>query len=242
MTVNYKVTIGDMIARDFRTAALFLGYEIDLLTERDKTIAIVCKDNEISLLHLMSDLNAILTSTRTPPSNYSSWPMRLLSDLITIRYGHLKDNLPVIQQFLNSLSEIHEGHSQCIIDLRTSFNACAKQLILSLQKQAPITFSSIRQMISTEEDHILFTGSAFETVGYSIKKMTDELSIHKRNFLSVLGLINSYVPPLNACGCYKISQDLLTELQNDLFKIIGLQNVLYAKVMTLRNRSIMDCQ
>lgn len=242
MIINYKVTIGDMIAMDFRTAALFLGYEIDLLTERDKTIAVVCKDNEINLLHLMGDLNAILTSTRTPSSNYSSWPLRLLSDLISIRYSHLKDNLPLIKQFLDRLSEIHEGHNQRIIDLRTSFNTCAKRLILSLQRQAPILFSLIKQMIRTEEDHIFFTGSAFETVGYSIKRMTDDLSIHKQNFLSVVGLINSYVPPLNACGCYKISQDLLTELQNDLYKIICLQNILYTRVMALRNKQVMDYQ
>lgn len=230
-----------MIARDFRTAALFLGYEIDLLTDRDKTIAVACKDHKINLLHLMGDLNTILTSARISSSNYSSWPLRLLNDLIIIRYRHLKDSLPVIQQFLDRLSEIHEGHNKRILELHTSFSTCAERLILSLQKQAPILFSSIKQMIRTEEDHIFFKDSAFEMIGYSIKSMTEELSVHKRNFLSVQGLINSCVPSSNAYGCHKISKDLLTELQNNLFKIIGLQNVLYTRVMTLRNRLIMGC-
>lgn len=239
MITDYSITIGDMIAKDFRTSALFLGYRIDLLTDRDKTIEAVCKAKNINLLHLMDDLNDILTGTRIPVSDYNLWPIGLLTDMITIRNRYVKENLPVIQQFLDRISEIHEGHDQCIVDLCSSFNYCAERLIGTLERQLPILFSSAAQItgIAEYEDPV---NSSFENVSCSIRAMTDEFAVHKRNFLSVVTRINKYVPPLNACGSYKISLDLLTELQNDLYKIIGLQNVLYNRMMAMGDKRVME--
>lgn len=234
------MTIGDMIARDFRTSALFLGYRIDLLTERDKTIETVCKEKNINLLHLLDDLNGILTSSRIPPSDYSLWPIGLLTDMISIRNRYVKENLPVIQQFLDRISEIHEGHDQCIVDLCSSFNFCAERLIGTLERQLPLLFSSTAQLTDIAGQEDVDCGTAFENVSGSIRTMTEEFSVHKRNFLSVVTRINRYVPPLNACGSYKISLDLLTELQNDLYKIIGLQNVLYNRMMAMGDKRVME--
>lgn len=238
MKTDYNIKIGDMIASDFRTAALFLGYQIDLLTERDKTIEMVCKDNNINLLHLMNDLNDILISSSGPSIDYSSWPLGLLTDLIVIRQRYVKENLPIIQQVLNSLSEIHHGHDQRLIRLCTDFSISAERLIVSLQKQVPVLCSSVKKLVLQEDEGDFFGGSSFEAARCAIKAMTDELSLHKRLFLSLVSMLNEYVPPENACSCYKITLDLLAELKNDLYKIVGLQNILYSRVMSLRSERL----
>lgn len=234
MVKDYKITICNTIAKDFRTAPLFLGYQIDLLTDGNKSIEAVCKEKNIDLLNLMSELNDIALTKRISSSDYSSWPLGLLMDMMTIRHRFIRENMPVIQQFLDRLSEVHERQDTLMIDLCISFNICAERLIFSLQKLVPVLISYSKQIVDREEDKEFFATSTFETVSSSIREMINELSLHKSDFLSVVERIIKYKPSLKDFNCYKITLDLLAEFQCDLFKIIGLQNIFFNHLVVLR--------
>ncbi|PYF70598.1 hypothetical protein [Pedobacter nutrimenti] len=240
MITDYKITIGNMIVKDFRTAPLFWACQIDLATEQNKTIEKVCKEKDINLTHLMNDLNDIVNGTRESSSDYTLWPLGWLIDMISIRIRFIEENLSVILQFLDGLSEYHKKQDQCISDFCSNFNFYAGRLVGSLQRRILSLVSFIKQISGTQGEEDCFDNSTIIAVNNTVKKMIDEFSLHKRGFFSVIDSIKKYVPPIDAYNCFKTTVDLLTEFENDLNKIVSLQDIVYTRFTALKNELIAE--
>jgi regulator of cell morphogenesis and NO signaling len=230
MITDYKITIGKMILKDFRTAPLFWAYQIDLGSDQQKTIETVCEQKAINLVHFITELNDIINAAGESSSNYSAWPFGLLIEMISIRSRFLEEKLPVIRQFSDALSECCQKQDQGISDLCRNFNLYAGRLVGSLQKQVAAVMSFIKRNTGTQDEENCFDHRASNAARNAINEITDELCVHKSNCLSVIDRIKKYAPAVNAHNCYKTTVDLLTEFESDLDKIAGLQDIFYARL------------
>ena len=62
MEVSEEITIGEYVAKDFRTAAIFSKYGIDFCCKGNRTIAEACDKKDIDTNQLMEQLNTVLAT------------------------------------------------------------------------------------------------------------------------------------------------------------------------------------
>ena len=233
MTITQDQKVGEVVAKDFRLAGIFSKYGIDFCCGGGKSIAEVCRNKNIDSLELLQNINHLLTEATQETVNYDSWPIDLLADYIEKKHHrYVREQIPVLQQFLEKVAKVHgEAHPE-LIDIKNLFNAAASELTKHMMKEELILFPYIRQMVSGNND---FKSSAFTTVEDPIKVMIEEHDTEGERFRQIAELSDNYTPPDYACNTYKASFVLLNEFEKDLHLHIHLENnILFPKTIKLQ--------
>ena len=79
---NTQKEIGQYVADDFRTAAIFSKYKIDFCCNGNRTIEEACNKKGIDSTMLLDELNQVLGSKGGESIDYKSWPLDLLAEYI----------------------------------------------------------------------------------------------------------------------------------------------------------------
>ena len=114
MTVDTKITIGEIVAEDFRTASVFSKYGIDFCCKGQRTLEEVCEKKNISVEELTERLSDVASSSAGQTIDYQSWPSDLLIDYIEKKHHrYIEEKTPVLLQYLSKLCKVHgERHPE----------------------------------------------------------------------------------------------------------------------------------
>ena len=77
-----QLTIGDYVAQDFRTAALFSKHKIDFCCKGNKTLDEVCQAKGLDMNQIEKEINAVLNSNVASEIDFKSFSPTLLIDYI----------------------------------------------------------------------------------------------------------------------------------------------------------------
>ena len=81
MSLQEITTIGDFVAKDYRTAAIFSKYGIDFCCKGQRTIDEVCTKKNFNEANLLDELNAFTATKNDSGIDFNSWPLDLLIDI-----------------------------------------------------------------------------------------------------------------------------------------------------------------
>lgn len=81
MSLQEITTIGDFVATDYRTAALFTKYGIDFCCKGQRTIDEVCAKKNFNEANLLDELNAFTATKNDSEIDFNSCPSDLLIDI-----------------------------------------------------------------------------------------------------------------------------------------------------------------
>ena len=82
METTNKITIGEIVAQDFRTASVFSKYGIDFCCKGHRTLEEVCEKKNIDENMLATQLDTVMKSSGGQSIDYKVWPLDLLTDYI----------------------------------------------------------------------------------------------------------------------------------------------------------------
>jgi regulator of cell morphogenesis and NO signaling len=230
-----KNTIGDFVAKDFRTAAIFSKYGIDFCCKGQRTIEEVCDNNNIDETQLMEELNTVLASENNPEIDFNSWPLDLLVDYIEKKHHrYVEEKTPVILQFLDKLASVHGSNHPELLQINELFQSCAGELAQHMKKEELILFPFIKKMIGATKSHASIEPPHFGTVNNPITMMMEEHDNEGERFRTISALTNNYTLPEDACNTYRVTFAMLEEFEQDLHKHIHLEsNILFPKTKAL---------
>ena len=231
MNAIKEKTIGEIVAEDYRMAAVFESFGIDFCCKGNKTIDEVCESNSISKTILYSYLKKVKTSESSQVTNYSSWPLDLLADYIEKKHHrYVEDKTPVLKQYLNKICTVHGKNHPELFEIKDLFNQSAGELAVHMKKEELILFPFVRKMTIAKQKNQPSPQSPFGTVQSPIKTMMHEHDTEGEIFRRIKELSNNYTLPLDACNTYKITFALLKEFEEDLHFHIHLENnILFPK-------------
>jgi regulator of cell morphogenesis and NO signaling len=81
MSLQEITTIGNFVAKDYRTAAVFSKYGIDFYCKGQRTIDEVCTKKNFNEANLLDELNAFKATKNDSEIDFNSWPLDLLIDI-----------------------------------------------------------------------------------------------------------------------------------------------------------------
>ncbi len=235
MSLQEITTIGDFVAKDYRTAAVFSKYGIDFCCKGQRTIDEVCSKKNINEAHLLRDLNAVLDAKNDSGVDFNSWSLDLLIDYIEkTHHRYVEEKTQILIPFLEKLCSVHGSNHPELFEINTLFNDSAKELASHMKKEEMILFPFVKEMINATKSHGTIGKPFFETVKNPISAMMNEHETEGERFRTISALTNNYTPPEDACNTYKVTYAMLQEFEQDLHKHIHLEsNILFPKAKAL---------
>lgn len=237
---NSKKQIGQYVAEDFRTAAVFSKYGIDFCCKGNRTIEEVCEKNNIDTDELIGKLLEIQLSDSQQSIDYKSWPLDLLADYIEKKHHrYVEEKTPVLRQFLDKLCKVHGQRHPELLEITAHFIASSKELAAHMKKEELILFPFIKKMVKAQLDGNAIQAPQFGTVENPIAMMKEEHENEGERFRQIAELSNYYTPPADACNTYKVTFAMLDEFEKDLHLHIHLENnILFPEAIKLEQSFI----
>lgn len=217
--------IGEFVAQDYRTAAVFSKYGIDFCCRGHRTVEEVCTKNEIDSDELLSDLDRALSANTDQSIDYKSWPLDLLAEYIEKKHHrYVEEKIPVLRQFLDKLCRVHGERHPELFKINQLFTASAGELASHMKKEELILFPFIKKMVKAQIDQGAILAPQFGSVKNPIETMMQEHDNEGVRFREIAALTNNYNPPADACNTYKVTFAMLDEFEKDLHLHIHLEN------------------
>jgi regulator of cell morphogenesis and NO signaling len=232
--------IGELVAKDYRTASVFKKYSIDFCCQGNRTIEEACEKKNIDTKKVLEDLVAMMESKSESTTDYQSWPLDLLADYIEKKHHrYVQEKTLEIQPYLDKICKVHGERHPELLKIKEEFNASAGELAAHMKKEELILFPFIRKMTQAKMENIKVDAAHFGTVINPIQMMMDEHTVEGNRFRKIEELSNNYTPPQDACNTYRVSFALLKEFEQDLHLHIHLENnILFPKAIEIEKELI----
>ncbi|HQV36980.1 iron-sulfur cluster repair di-iron protein [Flavobacterium sp.] len=229
--------IGELVAKDYRTASVFKKYSIDFCCQGNRTIQEACDKKNIDSKKVLEDLDTLVQTKSEATTDYQSWPLDLLADYIEKKHHrYVQDKTLEIQPYLDKICRVHGEHHPELFEIKNEFNASAGELAAHMKKEELILFPFIRKMVKVKQENSNVEAANFGTVKNPIQMMMDEHTVEGNRFRRIEELSNNYTPPQDACNTYRVSFALLKEFEQDLHLHIHLENnILFPKAVEIEN-------
>ena len=235
MNVLEQTTIGEYVAKDFRTAAIFSKYGIDFCCKGNRTIEEASEKKNLDSVQIEKEVTQLLESKSDGAIDFKSWPSDLLIDYIEkTHHRYVEEKSAVLVAFLDKLCKVHGHNHPELFEINELFIGCVSELAQHMEKEETILFPFIKKM-----ENAIRTGQAIEqphfgTVENPIAMMKHEHENEGDRFVKIAELTNNYTPPADACNTYKVTFAMLQEFEQDLHKHIHLENnILFPKAIEM---------
>lgn len=230
-----QITIGEYVAKDFRTAALFSKYGIDFCCNGNRSIEEACQKKAVTADVLLQEIETVLSSKSDSGIDYNAWSIDLLADYIEkTHHRYVSEKTPILLQFLDKLSRVHGAKHPELLLINELFKGCSGELAQHMKKEELILFPFIKKMVHATLSDELIELPHFETIQNPIAMMMHEHDAEGVRFRKIAELTNNYTPPADGCNTYKVTFAMLEEFEQDLHKHIHLENnILFPKAAKL---------
>ncbi len=243
MNIINQLTIGEYVAQDFRTAAIFTKYKIDFCCKGDKTLDEVCQKKGLNAESIQEEIFSVLESKNDDGINFKSWPSDLLIDyILKTHHVYIEEKMPVLFAFLDKLCKVHGERHPELFEVNKLFKISGSELLNHLQKEEVILFPFIKTMEKALIENTNIEQPHFGSVHNPIAMLRGDHETEGDLFAKISELTDNYTPPADACNTYKVTYAMLQEFEQDLHKHIHLENnILFPKAQKMEERfSILD--
>ena len=230
-----KAIVGQLVAENYRTAAVFSKFNIDFCCNGNHSIEEVCSRKNIDLILVTSELSTILGYPPAPEENYNTWGLDVLADHIMKKHHqYVETQIPVLESYLHKLCSVHGRQHPELHQIFHLFSGSAAELTRHMKKEELILFPYITQLVKANEQGTTASAAPFNTVADPVHMMMQEHDQEGERFRQISALSNDYTTPPDGCNTYKVTYALLKEFRDDLHQHIHLENnILFPKAEQL---------
>lgn len=242
MEQTLELTVGQMVAQDYRTAQVFKNHKIDFCCKGNRTLEEVAEKNRLDLAQLKRELEAVQQQDQGENTNFESWPLDLLADYVEKKHHrYVEERIPILRPYLEKLCKVHGDRHPELFDILEHFNTTAGELSMHMKREELVLFPWIRKMVAYLAKGEVPESPHFGTVQNPIKQMMSEHDNEGERFRKIAALSDDYTPPADACNTYRVTFSLLQEFEDDLHRHIHLENnILFPKAEQMEKQLL--CQ
>ena len=228
--------IGEIVAEDFRTAAIFKKHGIDFCCKGGRTVEEACETKNLNPDEIFREINN-LPGDNNGSIDFKSWALDLLADYVEkTHHRYVEEKTPIIQAFLEKLCKVHGDRHPELFEIRELFDESAKDLAAHMKKEELILFPFIRNLVKMKLRGSDFEFPPFGTVENPVNMMKHEHTIEGERFRKIGEKSDEFTPPADACNTYRVTFAMLQDFENDLHKHIHLENnILFPNSISLEN-------
>ncbi|TNE28826.1 MAG: iron-sulfur cluster repair di-iron protein [Bacteroidetes bacterium] len=241
MQFNPNETVGEWVARDFRTAAIFKKHNIDFCCNGKRTLQQACTISSTPISVLKSELLEITTKdTAHDIDKISKYPLDILIEhIVNTHHVYVTHRSGEILTYLDKVVRVHGSKMPELAQIKLLFEEGAGELAKHMKKEELILFPAIERLATANQNGSSYEMASFGSIQNPIKMMEHEHEVEGDRFDSISNLTNEFTPPEWACNTMRVTFALLEEFQNDLHVHIHLENnILFPNAIKLEQQHL----
>jgi len=238
MNTTQELTIGQIVAEDYRTAQVFRDNGLDFCCGGKKTLKEACNDKNIEIEKVRQELSS-LNSKSDDHHNYNSWALDFLTDyIINNHHRFVREKLPEIAFYAKKVAKVHGKRHEELNEILHEFLMIQDELLNHLEKEEQMLFPYIKRLVELEKEGKSSDAKpAFTTAENPIRMMEEDHDQVGETLAKIQHLSDNFTPPDDACATYRVYYQNLEGFQNDLHKHVHLENnILFPKALELEHR------
>jgi len=229
METNTHNTIGEIVANDFRAAALFKDAGIDFCCEGNKSLDKACQETGADAKVLANKIKELENTPVSGNQNFKEWDLDFLCDyLVNTHHKFVLKTLPELVFYTQKIANVHGDHHPELIEVAELFTKINEELLQHLKNEEEVLFPAIKKALDNN------TADVKSLIDSEITRMQGEHEFAGGAMDQIAVLTKKYLVPDDACNTYSVSLKLLEQFEDDLHVHVHLENnILYPKALKL---------
>jgi regulator of cell morphogenesis and NO signaling len=237
MTATLDMTIRDIVANDFRTAAVFQRHGIDFCCKGDRSVQDACRNGRVTAEQVLNDIAEVTATPAIGGARFNSWDLNtLVSYIVGNHHAFVRQTIPVLLTHTKKVAAVHGDRHPELPEVAGLFSEVADEMTSHMAKEEQILFPYI---VALEEASRVGGGqpsAPFGTVRNPIRVMEMEHESAGDAMARIRSLTSDYTIPAGACTTYRVCLQELEAFERDLHEHVHLENnILFPKAARLEN-------
>lgn len=222
-------TIGEIVAKNFKTASVFKNHGIDFCCGGKKKIGEACIEAGISKETLLGELYKANEITVSSFQDFNNWDLDFLCDYIrNTHHKFVRENLSDLKFYTQKIAAVHGSNHHELNEIAGLFARIYDELTMHMEKEEKILFPAISIALNQPSNKIS------STITGEISRMFDEHEFAGGAMDEINRLSNGYIIPDDGCKTYEVTYKLLSEFEDNLHIHVHLENnILFPKALKL---------
>lgn len=227
--------LGDIVAADFRSAAVFDAHDIDYCCGGAVTLGQVCARKGLDSEAMIGEIEAATAAPLARGENYAAWEPGFLADyIVNVHHSWLRENDPGIVAYTAKIASVHGERHPELGEIAEIFAKIAVDMEAHLREEEEIFFPALKRVQAAGAAGTPVAAAdratlekALESLGSDHEEIGD--ATHRIRALS-----KAYALPSDACSSYAVTYGKLAEFEEELHKHVHLENnLLFPKAKAL---------
>jgi regulator of cell morphogenesis and NO signaling len=220
-----EITIGAIVADDFRAATIFERHGIDFCCGGKIPLAEACKSKGIELDALKSELELLQHEPVDRSQNYSSWSLSFLADyIVNTHHVYLKENDDQIVAYARKIASVHGERHPEVIRIAVLFEKIATDMVAHLKEEEEVFFPALKRAEAARTSGNQPDARDRETIRDSLVRLHREHEEVGDAIHEIRRLANGFRIPEGVCNTFMLTYRKLDEFEEDLHKHVHLEN------------------
>jgi regulator of cell morphogenesis and NO signaling len=221
------ISIGEIVALDYRAAAVFKEAGIDFCCGGKKSIDETCSEKGINKDELIGKLEKLESTPNTTTHNFIEWEPGFLCDYImNTHHKFVLKSLPELIEYTQKISSVHGDRHPELTEVAKLFSEINRELLQHLKNEEEVLFPAIREAFKSGSKE------AKNTIISEISRLSDEHEFAGGAMDKINVITGNYKVPADGCNTYQVTFKLLEQFEDDLHTHVHLENnILFPKAM-----------
>jgi regulator of cell morphogenesis and NO signaling len=235
MTVTPDTHVSDIVADDFRAAAVFERLGIDFCCGGRRSLREACGERHVNLLDVLAEITEACERQSADTPHFADWPPDVLIAYIVSRHHtYVRRVLPAIVAHTCKVAAAHGASRPELSQVEAIFAEVADEMTSHMAKEEGVLFPYINRLAIAGRLGEPVPAAPFGSVDRPIAMMEDEHENAGRAMARIRELTRNYSLPTGACTTYVTCFRELDEFERDLHVHVHLENnVLFPKAREL---------
>lgn len=228
-----ELTIGEIVANDFRKAEVFKKAGIDFCCGGKISINQACKDKGIDRVKLEMELKKVDEMPLQPSQDFNQWELDFLCDyIVNTHHKYVRKMLPELVGYTQKIASVHGSHHPELIEVADLFEKINAELLQHLKNEEEVLFPAIKEAVAAVRQTKPAGNQAL--IISEITRMSGEHEFAGGAMDRINQITNNYDVPADGCNTYRVSFKLLAQFEDDLHQHVHLENnILYPKALEI---------
>ena len=225
------ITIGEIVAMDYRTASIFKEAGIDFCCGGKQSIDVTCSKPGINRNELIRKLETLESTPNTTTHNFIEWEPGFLCDyIVNTHHKYVLKSLPELVMYTEKIASLHGERHPELAEVADLFSQINKELLQHMKKEEEVLFPSIKEAMSSGSEN------AKTTIISEIFRLSGEHEFAGGAMDRINVITDNYRVPADGCNTYNVTLKLLQQFEDDLHTHVHLENnILFIKALKSAN-------
>lgn len=225
--MKIEISIGEIVAQDFRAAWVFKEAGIDFCCGGKMSLEQACKEKGIDMMEIESKLSDLDLAPADAAHNFNAWDPGFLSDYImNTHHKYVLRSLPELVFYSEKIASVHGEKHPELIEVSSLFADINRELLQHLKNEEDVFFPAIKQYLRSGSDE------SRAVIVEQIRKLSEEHEFAGGAMDKINSITMGYKVPSDGCNTYNVSFRLLEQFEDDLHVHVHLENnILFPKIL-----------